>query len=79
MSLNSKSSSLIAAAVASSVSSSETGVAADVELELSPPLDDAIAAEEIGAGSRVQDLLNPFRRSVSSFEFVALRICYCFA
>ena len=32
----------MAAAVASSVSSSETGVAADVELELSP-LDDAIA------------------------------------
>ena len=34
--------SLMAAAVASSVSSSETGVAADVELELSPPLDEAI-------------------------------------
>ena len=32
----------MAAAVASSVSSSETGVAADVELELSPTLDEAI-------------------------------------
>ena len=32
----------MAAVVASSVSSSETGVAADVELELSPTLDEAI-------------------------------------
>ena len=56
VSLKSKQSSLIAAAVASSVSSSETGVAADVELELSPPLDDAIAAEEITAGARGCDI-----------------------
>ena len=51
----------MAAAVASSVSSSETGVAADVELELSPPtLDEAIVVScqpgERGGGSRDRDL-----------------------
>ena len=55
----------MAAAVASSVSSSETGVAADVELELSP-LDDAIvavcaasAAAGQGRFTRRRSLLNP--------------------
>ena len=80
MSLNSKQSSLIAAAVASSVSSSETGVAADVELELSPPLDDAIAAprEEGGVGAsarRVEISLTHFgdplvRLNLLLLEFV---------
>ena len=56
----------MAAAVASSVSSSETGVAAEVELELSPPLDEAMVVshrpEKKGRRHTGSKLLYPMMR-----------------